>query len=253
MSARELIRHADADALAEAVVARLVAAVVAAQAERGVAHGVLTGGGNGTAVLVALGSSPETASIDWQHVHLWWGDERYLPEGDADRNETGARAALIDRLTIPPAHVHPMAGPDRSDSVEQSAAQYAELLVSFGAGAIPEFDVLLLGIGPDAHVASLFPDHPAWHEQGAVVAVHDSPKPPPTRVSMSIGTLNAARNTWVLASGASKQEAVSASFDAQAIPTHVPASAVHGSSQTLFLVDEDAAALLPADLGQREF
>ncbi len=252
MSTRELIRHADADALAQAVVARLVATVVQAQRERGIAHVVLTGGGIGTAVLVALGASPALQAIDWHRVHLWWGDERFVPEGDPDRNETGARAAFIDQLDIPAAQVHEMLGSDRISTAEESAAAYADALHEAGQGAIPAFDVLMLGIGPDAHVASLFPDHPAWHEQGDVVAVHDSPKPPPTRVSMSLGTLNAARSTWVLASGTGKQEAVRSSFDAQAQPMQVPASAVHGSEQTLFLVDEDAAAMLPADFGQRE-
>lgn len=252
MSKRELIRHADADALASAVVARLVTSVVQAQAERDVAHVVLTGGGIGTAVLAALASSADLQAIDWQRIHLWWGDERYVPEGDPERNETGARTALIDLVDIPADRVHAMAGPDRADSVEDSAAAYAALLTQFGKGAVPEFDVLLLGIGPDAHVASLFPDHPAWQEAGAVVPVHDSPKPPPTRVSMSLDTLNKARQTWVLASGSSKQDAVRSSFDEQATATSVPASAVHGTQATLFLVDEAAAAQLPVDFGQRE-
>ena len=250
MSARELIRHADADALAEAVVSRLVATVVQAQAQREFAHVVLTGGGIGTAVLAALGASRQLAEIDWLRVHLWWGDERYVPRGDPERNETGAREALIDHLTIPSGQVHPIAGPDQVESVEDSAAQYATLLRATGRGAVPQFDVLLLGIGPDAHVASLFPDHPVWREQGDVVAVHDSPKPPPTRVSMSLATLNAARNTWVLASGSSKQEAVLESVNPYSTAPHVPASAVNGSLETLFLVDEQAAALLPDDFSR---
>ncbi len=252
MSNRELIRHANADTLAKAVVVRLVASVVQAQEERDIAHVVLTGGGIGTAVLTALASSAEISTIDWQRVHLWWGDERYVPEGDPERNETGARQALINHVAIPETQVHVMAGPDRVASVEDSAADYARLLEAAGAGAVPEFDVLLLGIGPDAHVASLFPDHPAWQEQGSVVAVHDSPKPPPTRVSLSLDTLNRARQTWVLASGSSKADAVMESFDVAANAMHVPASAVHGTQATLFLVDEDAAAKLPAEFGQRE-
>ncbi|MDP2012709.1 MAG: 6-phosphogluconolactonase [Actinomycetota bacterium] len=252
MSPRELRRHPDAAALAAAVARRLVASVVLAQAQRGVAHVVLTGGGIGTAVLVALAANPDTAQIDWQRIHLWWGDERYVPEGDPERNETGARAALIDHIPIPPGRVHAMAGPDRAASVEESAASYADLLNEVGEGSVPEFDVLLLGIGPDAHVASLFPEHPAWRETGEVVAVHDSPKPPPLRVSMSLPTLNRARQSWVLASGASKQDAVLWSFDEQATATAVPASGISGSQQTLFLVDEAAAAELPPNVGQSD-
>lgn len=250
MSERELIRHADADALAEAIAGRLVATVVEAQTQREVAHVVLTGGGIGTAVLVALAASPAVSAIDWQRIHLWWGDERYVPAGDADRNETGARTALIDHVAIPRERVHAMAGPDRSASAEASAAAYADVLTKAGSGQIPDFDVLLLGIGPDAHVASLFPEHPAMHAEDSVVAVHNSPKPPPTRVSMSMSTLNRARHTWVLASGASKSDAVRLACEPHAGPLQVPASGVHGSQQTLFLVDEAAAADLPSDFGR---
>jgi len=250
VSDRELIRHADADALAQAIAGRLVATVIEAQAQREVAHVVLTGGGIGTAVLVALAASPALSSIDWQRIHLWWGDERYVPTGDADRNETGARIALIDHVAIPRERVHSMAGPDRSASVEASAAAYTEALTEAGSGQIPQFDVLLLGIGPDAHVASLFPEHPAMHAEGWVVPVHNSPKPPPTRVSLSMATLNTARHTWVLASGASKSEAVRLAFEPNAEPWQVPASGVHGLQQTLFLVDEAAAADLPSDFGR---
>jgi len=249
VTARELIRHADADALAQAVARRLVDSVTQAQAKRGLAHLVLTGGGIGTATLAALAASAELGSIDWQRIHLWWGDERFVPSGDPDRNETGARAALIDALAIPEGHVHPMAGPDRAATPEDSAAGYSAQLREMGGGQVPQFDVLLLGIGPDAHVASLFPGHPANQATGVATAVHDSPKPPPTRVSLTFSALNRARATWVLASGQSKAEAIRLAFSPQATPEPVPASGVHGSERTLFLVDEDAAALLPAGFG----
>ncbi|MDO8731217.1 MAG: 6-phosphogluconolactonase [Actinomycetota bacterium] len=250
MNNREVIRHPDANALAEAVVGRLVDRVVDAQSKRGDAHVVLTGGGIGTAVLAALMASPAGTAIDWQRIHLWWGDERYLAEGDAERNETGARDALIDHVAIPPDRVHAMAGPDRSDSVEAAAAAYATSLIEAGQGDIPEFDVLLLGIGPDAHVASLFPENSAMLADGPVVAVYNSPKPPPVRVSLSMNTLNRARHTWVLASGSSKAEAIRLSCEPNAEPLRVPASGVQGLQQTLFLVDEAAAAELPDDVGR---
>lgn len=252
MTARELIRHADADALAQSAVRRLVSSVTQAQAQRDLAHVVLTGGGIGTAVLAALAASAELDLIDWQRIHLWWGDERFVPSGDPDRNETGARVALIDALAIPAAHVHPMAGPDRAATAEESAADYSAQLRKIGGGQVPQFDVLLLGIGPDAHVASLFPGHPANQAQGDATAVHDSPKPPPTRVSLTFGALNRARATWVLASGESKAQAVQLVFAPQATAEQVPASGVHGSEQTLFLVDQAAAALLPAEFGSAE-
>jgi 6-phosphogluconolactonase len=250
MTRFDVLRHADADALAEAAAGRLVAAVVEAQEQRGIAHVVLTGGGIGTAVLVALSASPAVSAIDWHRIHLWWGDERYLPSGDDERNDTGARSALIGAVSIPRDRVHAIAGPDSSASAEDAADAYASALRAAGDGSIPEFDVVLLGIGPDAHVASLFPEHPAIHVERDVVAVHHAPKPPPTRVSMTFATLNTARQSMILASGTSKATAVRLALDEHAGPLQVPASGIHAAQQTLLMVDEDAACELPADFGR---
>ncbi|MFA7323659.1 MAG: 6-phosphogluconolactonase [Candidatus Nanopelagicales bacterium] len=250
MSNRDVLRHADADALAEAAAGRLVAAVVEAQEQRGQAHVVLTGGGIGTAVLVALAASPAVSAIDWHRIHLWWGDERYLPTGDPERNDTAAHVALIDQVAIPRDRVHSIPGPDTSDSPQAAALAYGESLLRIGEGALPEFDVVLLGIGPDAHVASLFPEHPATHAVGNVVAVHNSPKPPPTRVSLTFAALNNARQALILASGPSKAEAVRLALEEHAGPLQVPASGIHAAQQTLFLIDEEAARELPADFGR---
>ena len=115
-------------------------------------------------------------------------------------------------------------------------------------GAI-EFDVVLLGIGPDAHVASLFPEHPATHSEQVAVAVHNSPKPPATRVSLTFPTLNHARQAWILASGISKAQALRLALDPSAGPLQVPASGIQ-ALHTLFLVDEDATKELPADISR---
>lgn len=255
MTGVDVLRHADAAALAEAVAARLVATLVDRIESAGQAHLCLTGGGIGTAVLRAVAASPARDSIDWRHVDVWWGDERYLPEGSADRNETGARAALLSHVPVPEARIHAIPGPWGSNSdVDQAAAAYAEELARAARpedhAPVPAMDVLLLGIGPDGHVASLFPGQPALHDERAVTAVRGAPKPPPTRISLTFPTLNTARETWLLASGAEKASAVRLALTDSAGAFQVPAAGVRGRERTLMLVDEAAAAKLPATLGR---
>ncbi|CAB4896777.1 MAG: 6-phosphogluconolactonase [Actinobacteria bacterium] len=249
MTSPELVRYFDADELAEATAGRLVAAIVEAQEQRECAHVVLTGGGIGIAVLAALSASPAVLAIDWHRIHLWWGDERYLPTGNVERNDTSAHHVLIDQLAIPRDHVHSINGPDRSESPELSAQHYEDALLDVGNGFVPTFDVVLLGIGPDAHVASLFPEHPQTHDDRIAVAVHNSPKPPATRVTMTFPTLNNSRQAWILASGESKATAVRLALDPVAGPRQIPASGIK-AQHTLFLVDGDATKELPADFGR---
>src|ERR1700739_1422057 len=111
----EILVHADAGLLAKAVAARLVTRLVDAVAATRRANLVLTGGGIGTAVLAELAAAPARDAVDWRSIDFWWGDERFVPAGDPERNETGARAALLDRIDADPARVHPMPGPDGQD------------------------------------------------------------------------------------------------------------------------------------------
>jgi 6-phosphogluconolactonase len=240
-----VVIYRDEQLLASAVAARLVTALADAQAERGSASVVLTGGGIGTAVLAALATAPARDAIDWPHLDVWWGDERFQVTGDPERNETGARAALLDHVPVDPARVHPMPGPDGpdGDSPEAAAVRYASWLTD-AYGVVPSFDVLMLGIGPEGHVASLFPHMPALTDSRSVVAVHDSPKPPPTRLSLTFGSIQAAREVWILASGAEKADAIAAVVSG-ASPADVPAAGAIGRERTLLLVDRDAASKIP--------
>jgi 6-phosphogluconolactonase len=245
--------HPDAKLLARAAAAQLAGRIAAAVAARGAASLVLTGGGIGTQILAELAVDQVADAIDWSRCDIWWGDERFLPEGDPGRNETGARAALLDHVGVDPGRVHPMPasdGPD-GDDPEAAAARYAAELRAAappGHGALPVFDVLLLGIGPEGHVASLFPEMAAVHEtQRTVVAVRGCPKPPPTRLSLTFPAIESAREVWVLASGAEKADAVALALSGSD-PAWVPAIGARGRQQTLFLLDEAAAAELPAEL-----
>src|SRR5579875_3393829 len=241
--------------LARAVAARLVTRLVDAAAARGSASLVLTGGGIGTRVLAELAVAPARDAIDWRHLDIWWGDERFLPAGDPERNETGARAALLDHVDISPERVRPMPGPDGPDGndPEAAAARYAGWLRAASRpedhGQVPSFDILMLGIGPEAHVASLFPGMPALYEERTVVAVHGAPKPPPTRLTLTLPAITAAREVWIIASGDEKARAVRMALSG-AGPVQVPAAGAHGRLQTLFLLDRAAAARVPPQLGR---
>jgi 6-phosphogluconolactonase len=255
MSAPEVLVHRDAPLLAKAVAARLVIRLVDAAAARGAASVVLTGGGIGTAVLAELSAAPAADAVDWRHLDVWWGDERFLPTGHPDRNETGAREALLGKVDIDPDRVHPMPGPDGpdGDDPEAAAARYAAWLNDAARpedhGQVPSFDVLLLGIGPEGHVASLFPGMPALYDDRLVVAVRGSPKPPPTRLSLTLPAICAAREVWVLAAGEEKAGAVQLALSG-AGPVQVPAAAARGRQRTLFLLDRPAASRLPPELGR---
>jgi 6-phosphogluconolactonase len=251
----EVVVHRDEPLLAEAVAARLLTSLVDSVAARGRASVVLTGGGIGTMVLSSLASAPARDAVDWPRLDIWWGDERFLPAGDPERNETGARDALLSRVAVDPSRVYAMPGPDGADGndPEAAAARYASWLAAAASpedhGPVPSFDVLLLGIGPEAHVASLFPGMPALYDNRPVVAVRGSPKPPPTRLSLTLPAIQAAREVWILASGASKADAVAMALS-DAGPVQVPAAGARGRQRTLFLLDRDAAAKVPPEIGR---
>jgi 6-phosphogluconolactonase len=248
VSTPEVFVFPSGDLLAGAAAARTVTRLADAVAARGHAHLVLTGGGIGTKVLAAIAAEPARDAVDWRSVDFWWGDERFEATGDAERNETSARAALLDALSVDPARVHAVAGPDGpdGDAPDAAAARYAAELAAAGGGApVPAFDILMLGIGPEGHVASIFPDSPAAHAAGSVVAVRNSPKPPPTRISLTFSAIQAAREVWILASGAEKAQAVGEALSGVS-QDKLPAAGARGRDRTLFLLDQAAAAQLPA-------
>ncbi|MEE3063188.1 MAG: 6-phosphogluconolactonase [Actinomycetota bacterium] len=238
----------DGDRLVEAAGRRLVETIHAAIAARGRALIVLTGGGNGIGLLKYLRAQAD--QIDWPKVHLFWGDERYVPLADSERNEKQAREALLDHIDVPSSNVHPMAASDGefgSDLVAAALAYEQLLAANAEAGEqVPNFDVHLLGMGPEGHINSLFPHTAAVRESTRmVVAVDDSPKPPPQRITLTIPAIRHSREVWLMVSGAAKGDAAAAAI-AGAQPVDIPAAGAIGLETTLWLLDEDAAAKLPA-------
>jgi 6-phosphogluconolactonase len=249
-----VIVHRDADTLAGAVAARLVTRLVDAQAATGSASVVLTGGGVGIATLRALAAMPAHDAIDWRRLDVWWGDDRFVPTDDPERNEKQAREALLDHVPLDPARVHAMPPSDGAygDDPEAAAEAYAKALAAATRpedhGIAPSFDVVLLGVGPDGHVASLFPERPALHEtERAAVAVRGAPKPPPTRISLTMPAIRNAREVWLLVAGKEKAPAVRMALSGAGW-VQIPAAGAQGRSRTLWLLDRAAASEVPPSL-----
>jgi 6-phosphogluconolactonase len=247
----DVVVEADADALAGTVAAALVARLAAAQAVHGTASVVLTGGGIGIAVLervAALAAEPIRETVDWTAVEVWWGDERFVPASSDDRNEKQARRALLSKVGVPEEHIHAMPPSDGEFGEPEDAARWyaGQLAAAAGDGAVPRFDVLLLGMGPEGHTASIFPDSPAASDERPAFAVRDCPKPPPTRVSLGLSAINTAEEVWMVVAGGDKAPAVARSLTGDDGPGRLPSGRVHGRRATRWLLDAAAAGKLPS-------
>lgn len=227
------------DELVRAAARRFVEVVVAAQAARGSASVVLTGGGTGIGLLEHVRREP--GEIDWSTLDIFWGDERFVPAGDPERNELQAREALLDHVPVDPHRVHVVATSDGEypdpveAAAEYSAAVHAHLEEHGG------FDLHLLGMGGEGHVNSLFPDTDAVREERElVVAVTDSPKPPSVRVTLTLPAIRKARHVVLVVGGAAKAEAVAAALKG-ADPVDIPAAGARGAESTTWLLDKAAA------------
>jgi len=247
---RRVLVHPDKQALAGSVAARFLTKTVDILDDLGEANVALTGGTMGIAVLEAIDSSPARDSVDWSKVHFWWGDERFVPKDDEDRNERQARAALLDHLSVPPENIHPFPASDEIPDIDEAASVYAAELEAFapeGARA-PKFDITFLGVGPDGHIASLFPDRAGIREtEATVIAERDSPKPPPQRLSLTRPVINASDRIWLVLAGGDKASALGLAL-AGASYTEVPVAGAKGRKRTVFFVDKDAAVDVPENL-----
>lgn len=252
---KRVVISSDAATLAHDVAERLMVRLVRRSTVGKVSHLALTGGAIGTEVLRAAGAHPRRAEVDWSTVHLWWGDECFLPAGDEGRNDVAARRALIDHIDIPAENVHAMATSDETSDMDAVAAAYAAELAAFGDDeqAWPPFYLCFLGVGPDGHIASLFPDRAEIQiTDRTVVPVHGAPKPPASRITLTRPVLNSARCMWLVVSGADKASALGLALAGASYET-VPAAGAKGRRRTMFFVDQGAATNVPADLIDQEF
>lgn len=229
----------DAETVAARAAAHISRELARARDERGVAHLALSGGTTPGRTLELLAADPDA---DWNGVYIWFADERCVAPEDDESNYRLAADTLLGPAGIPPERVHRMEG---ELGPHEGARRYAQALAEGlpaedAASGVPMLDVVVLGIGPDGHVASLFPgaDTLDAGDSAVCLGVVDSPKPPPERITLSLAVLRAARGCLLLATGASKADAVNAMLgDAT---RHVPASLLRRSRLTVIV--DDAAA-----------
>jgi 6-phosphogluconolactonase len=231
----------DSTSLAHTVAERLIARLAEIQADGRVPSVALTGGTIADEIYRAVAAG-DSSSVDWKQIDFYWGDERYVPADSSDRNDLSVGKDLLDVVVADPLRVHAMPASDEAhDSLEDAALAYEELVRTTGSG---KFDLVLLGVGPDGHVASLFPGfHQLDVEDRIAVPVVDSPKPPPERITLTFSALNRAHEVWFLVSGDGKAEAVSRALADEGTLHATPARGITVPNATWFL-DQAAASLL---------
>jgi 6-phosphogluconolactonase len=270
----EIVVLPTAEAVTASAAERTAATLAESIAARGVAHWVTTGGSAAPGIYRRLGADPLRASVEWPRVHVWWGDDRYVPPDHPDSNVFPFEEILMGpRMTEAGSGSITFAGPSRSDfgvplpvanlhpvptaeaigharGAAWAAARYAEDLAELGpardADGWPMFDLVILGVGPDGHVLSVFPGSPAWDETALAIAI-----PAPThvsphleRVTLHPRIVTAARSVLVVSTGSSKADALAAALAGGDVRP-VPAGVARRPGAT-WLLDTAAAARLPA-------
>jgi 6-phosphogluconolactonase len=205
----------------------------------------MTGGSTPAGLYQALAGEPYRDRIAWEHVVMLWGDERYVPHDDADSNYRLVRENLLDHVSCDEENIYPM--PTNLPNRALAADTYHQQVQAILKDNDGMFDMLLLGLGPDGHVASLFPHNAALDipSERLVVAVDDSPKPPPQRLTLTVTALNRATQVLFLVAGQSKADAVYGVLQGEVDPRHMPARMVQPSrGRVTWMLDEEAASKL---------
>lgn len=236
--------HDSPDDLATTVAGALLRVLTVRQAAGHVPDIGLTGGTIAHLIHREIARLGPASEVDWSRVSFFWGDERFVAPDSEDRNARQAREAFLDSLGVDPARVHEIPSTADADSVDAAATAYADTVRAAGTGT---FDVLMLGVGPDGHIASLFPGFPQLRVDDTIaVGVTGSPKPPPERVTLTFPALNRSEEVWFVVSGADKAEAVGRALAAQPPGVdEIPATGVRGRVQTIWFLDHDAASQVP--------
>ncbi|MEN9687044.1 MAG: hypothetical protein RL381_56 [Actinomycetota bacterium] len=223
----DLTLYANADELAEEVTAQILLAIESGLLARGEFHLVLTGGTLGVQISQALVGAFNSAPELYKGLHIWFSDERFVELESAERNAAPLHGTLKNSNVI----VHESLAPNSPATIEDAVLDYEQALDGI------TIDLNILGVGPDGHVASLFPGIADYEDRRNIFAITDSPKPPAVRISFTMKFLNEAREVWIVAAGESKAEAVAKIIEGD---LSIPASYVSAQGRTRLIVDQAA-------------
>ena len=226
-----LMSFAGLDELSEAITKMALAKILQGISTRGIFHLALTGGGVGGVVTRELVSQWNDHPEQYAGLHLWWGDERFLPAGDEERNATVLLESLNENSPI---HLHQILSSDSGLSLSVAGERYATDITGIN------MDLTLLGVGADGHVASIFPGRSAGEPNDDIFAVSNAPKNPPERISFSMAKINSSDVVWLMAAGASKRGVVAQIL---AHDLSIPATLVHGKLETRLFVDFESTVI----------
>lgn len=223
----DLTLYSDINELAEEVTAQILLAIEAGLMANGVFHLVLTGGTLGVQISEALRSAWNAAPELYEGLHIWWSDERFVDVDSSERNAAPLHGSVTNSNIV----IHESLAPNTPATIEEAVDDYAQAL----AGVT--IDLNILGVGPDGHVASLFPGIADLDDQRNIFAITDSPKPPSSRISFTMKFINEAREVWIVAAGESKADAVAKIIEGD---LSIPASYVSAQERTRLIVDQAA-------------
>ena len=223
----DLTLYADAKELSEEVTVQILASIERGLKLKNQYHLVLTGGTLGVQISEALVNEFNADPDGFAGLHIWWSDERFVPADSVERNAFPFHKTVVNSKIV----IHEVLASDVAKSIDESVSDYELALENV------DIDLNILGLGPDGHVASLFPGVADIDDQRRIFAITDSPKPPPARVSFTMSTINSAQEVWIVAAGESKAEAVTKIIEGN---LSIPASYVRGHSHTRLIVDTEA-------------
>ena len=233
----EIRRAANGPEVAQLAAREIIETLELVLVSKPVVNVALTGGTVGILTLAVLAEQPDLSRLDLSRVHFWWGDERYVESTSSDRNANQARAAFFDKVAVSEDNIHEFPASEIGDLSTGKKVFVDSLSKHFGHG-LPVFDLTILGMGPDGHIASLFPGHEELSIGEVVVAESNSPKPPAERLSLSFDVLNASAKIIFVVSGLDKSAAVTAVHTDE--NCQLPAAKIQAQGETIWFVDQAA-------------